>query len=174
MCDHAYPVIVPFAVGGPLYAVPLSLPEDTVQKYGHLSLCYEVHGKANRTFNLVSDTCVSVNAYYIPMKNPTHGNVIGKIAVLAEDNKDVCQQIEVDSEGCTASVNGQVMSSYQRHGIYVKRHTSRVRIAAPNCENIDLVMWVICKVCKRQPMIQFIISRGTNLRPTNHGLIGEF
>ena len=30
----------------------------------NVSLCYKVHGQANRFFNLISDNCVSVNTHY--------------------------------------------------------------------------------------------------------------
>ena len=49
-------------IGDPLFTVPFR--EDQT------SLCFEVHGKANNNFNLVSDTCTNVNAYFAPMLNP--------------------------------------------------------------------------------------------------------
>lgn len=125
------------------------------------------------TYNLVSDTCVSVNAFYSSMIDPSKGNIISKIGVLAEDSRGQCQQIEVDLEGCAALVNGDAVSVYNQDGVHVMQRTNRVRIAVPNCENIDLVMWVICELQGRQAMIKFVIARGFDLRPTSHGLIGE-
>lgn len=165
----------PTMIGDPLYEVPLSLPDETVEKFGKLSLCYEVHGQANKSFNLLSDICISVNAFYSPMINPSLGNIVSKIGVLAEDSKGACQQIEVDWEGCTASVNGKVVSNYYQNGVRViQRRGKRVRIAAPNCGNLDVVMWVVCEVRQKQPMIKIVISGGINLRPGCHGLIGKF
>ena len=138
-----------------------------------LSLCYEVRGQANQHFNLISDTCVSVNALYSPMNNQSIGNIISKVGVLAEDNSRMCQQIEADLDGCTVHVNGGVVTMYNQDGIRVMRWTNRIRISVPNCENVDLVMWMICEVRRGQPMMKFVVARGFNLRPTSHGLIGK-
>ena len=155
--------------GDPLYEVPVIIDEEG----NKLFLCYEVRGQANQHYNLISDTCVSVNALYSPMIIPTEGNIIGKIGVLAQDNDGTCHQIEADLEGCTARVNGDVVTMYSQSGINVRRRTNRIRIAVPNCETQDLVMWVICEVQRGQPMIKFVVSRGFNLSPTSHGLVGK-
>ena len=155
--------------GDPLYEVPIIVDEEGKT----LFLCYEVRGQANQHFNLISDTCVSVNALYSPMINPSKGNIISKIGIIAEDNSGTCQQIEADLEGCTARVNGTKVTMYNQNGIYIKRQTNRIRISVPNCETEDLVMWVICEVHRGQPMIKFVVARGFNLRPTSHGLVGK-
>ena len=72
--------------GDPLYEVPIIVDEEG----NKLFLCYEVQGQANQHFNLISDTCVSVNALYSPMINPSKGNIISKIGILAEDNSGTC------------------------------------------------------------------------------------
>lgn len=155
-------------IGDPLYEVPVIVDEEG----NKISLCYEVQGQANLHFNLISDTCVSVNALYSPMINGSQGNVISKVGILAEDNNEVCQEIEADLTGCTVRVNGQVTTMYNQDGINVIRRTNRVRVAVPNCENFNLVLWVICEVRGGQPMIKFVTVRGSNLRPTSHGLVG--
>ena len=155
--------------GDPLYEVPITVDEEGKA----LFLCYEVRGQANQHFNLISDTCVSVNALYSPMINPSKGNIISKIGILAEGNSGTCQQIEADLEGCTARVNGAKVTMYNQNGIQVNRRTNRIRISVPNCETEDLVMWVICEVHRGQPMIKFVVARGFNLRPTSHGLVGK-
>ncbi len=137
-----------------------------------VSLCYEIRGEANQHFNLISDTCVSVNALYSPI-TPSGGNFIRKIGVLAEDSNRVCQQIEADLEGCTARVNGNNVTMYNQDDVLVVRRTNRIRISVPNCNNIDLVMWVICEDRGEQSMIKFVVARGFNLNPTSHGLIGK-
>lgn len=139
-----------------------------------ISLCYEVQGQVDQHFNLISDNCVSVNALYTPMVD-TSGNFISKVGVLAEDNSGVCQAAEVDLTNCTVRVNGQVITTvYNQDGITINRHTNRVRIAVPNCQNVGLVLWVICEVRNGQNMIKLVTVRGFNLRPTSHGLIGKF
>ena len=156
-------------IGDPLYEVPVIINGEG----NTMSLCYEIHGEPREHFNLISDTCVSVNALYSSMIDPSNGNIISKIGVLAEDSNGVCQEIEADLEGCTARVNGTVVTMYNQDGIHVMRRTNRIRISVPNCESTDLVMWVTCEVQGEQPMIRFVVARGFNLRPTSHGLVGK-
>ena len=155
-------------IGEPLYEIPVII--DAYEENNAVSLCYEVHGEH---FNLISATCVSVNALYSSMIDPSDGNIISNIGVLAEDSNGVCQEIEADLDGCTAHVNGTIVTMYNQDGICVRRQTNRIRISVPNCEGTDLVMWVICEVQGEQPMIKFVVARGFNLRPTSHGLVGK-
>ena len=155
-------------IGHTLYEVPVF--DDA--EGNKVSLCYEVQGEANQHFNLISDTCISVNALYLP-HSTDDGNIISKIGVLAEDSSGVCQLIEAELEDCTARVNGNVVTMYNHDGIHVMRQTNRIRISVPNCGNLDLVMWLICEVRGRQPIMQFVVARGFNLNPTSHGLIGK-
>ena len=166
-------------IGDPLYAVPV-YSEDGKE----YSLCYEVFGHANATFNLVSDTCVSVNARYSPMNNPEEGNIISSIGVRAKGLADnLCHNIQVDLDGCSATIDSpgglttslSNMESFQQDGISVRKYPRRVRVSVPNCENVMLVMWVICETQEtnqNQEMIKFVIARGVNLRASSHGLIG--
>ena len=85
----------------------------------------------------------------------------------------MCQQIEAELEGCTARVNGNVVTMYNQDGIRVMRQTNRIRISVSYCGNLDLVMWLICEVLGRQPIMQFVVARVFNLNPTSHGLIGK-
>ena len=93
-----------------MFTVPLSLSEETVKKFGEMSICYDVHGKPNKTFNLLSDICVSVNAFYSPAIARKIGNYMSITDILTEDSNGVCQQIEVDLEGFATSVNGRNVS----------------------------------------------------------------
>ena len=140
------------------------------------ALCYEVHGAANKTFNLVSDTYTSVNAYYSPAisgSDPVPINVITKIGILAIDSSGACQRILVDLDGCTAFVNGAQVTSYQQADIGIRQIGDRVRVSVPNGGSPNLVSWVVCEQTLGVKMIRFVISRGLNLRPTSHGIIGE-
>jgi len=140
-----------------------------------------VQGRANRTFNLLSDTCVSVNAEYQAMNNPTAGNFISRIGITAIDQDGTCRQIEAIREGCLATVDGTIPvdigSPFSDAGISVIRYENRIRISVPNC-NIgkhELVIWFICKTLEDgQPVSEFVVARGVNLRPTSHGLIGKW
>ena len=134
-----------------------------------MSLCYEVQGQVNQTFNLISDTCVSVNALYSP--TTSEGTSISKIGVLAKDNGGRCQEIEVDLAECEVRVNGQVVkSTYKQDGVDVRhRGKSKVRIAVPNCKDV-IVMVMICR--PRSSVMPFEVSKGTGLGNTSHGLVG--
>lgn len=166
-------------IGDPLYTVPMLTPDGDQT----VNLCYEVRGRPNCIFNLVSDTCVSVNAYYSPADNPQIGNVISQISVRAVGLSGQCYNIHVNRQGCTASMSSassnlndfvQIAERFLSDGIHVRRYSTRVRIAVPNCENLMLVMWVTCEVRSGQDMIRFDISRGLNLRQTSHGLLGMY
>jgi len=167
-------------IGDPLFKVPIQVRQELIDEnpeFEGANLCYEIHGKAGSSFNLVSDRCTSVNALYIPMNNPEAGNIIGAIGITAIDQDGVCHRIEARLENsCSAIVDGDplpVRGSYVKAGIRVYRRTNRVRIAIPNCGNVDLVLWFICQNMEGQMMSKFVIARGVNLQPSSHGLVGK-
>lgn len=138
-----------------------------------LNMCYEVHGRSNSHFNLVSDVCVTVNAFFSPIRDL---NIISSIGVRAEGDDGVCRNIRVDLDGCTLSTGTSEdtmipLNEFSVAGVSARkaRH-DRVRISVPNCENVQLVMWLTCEL----DMMRFRIARGVNLRPTSHGLLGTF
>ena len=140
-----------------------------------ISLCFEIHGSVNKVFNLVSDRCVSVNALYVSMNNPDDGNVITSIGIKAVNNRGQCVNIVISlAEQCIPAVNSQQFMYYNKYGILVMKHDGRVSVSVPNCENEQLVMWIMCRTIAGQEMIDFTITRGLNLRPTSHGLIGMY
>ena len=153
-------------IGDPLFTVPI--------RQDGTSLCYEVHGRADTSINLVSDTCVNINAYYSPMIIPDNGNIISQIGVRAVNNISQCDNIRVELDQCRASINGAELATlFRKNGVTVQPMRNRVRISVPNCENICLVLWVLCQEIRGQPMIKFQIKRGLNLRPSSHGLLGK-
>lgn len=166
-------------IGDPLFTVPIQISEELITQNPNLtgaSLCYEVHGKANSYFNLVSDKCTSVNAFYVSLANPLAGNIIGGIGINAIDQNGVCHRIETRLDQCSASVDGDALSIgqiYSKAGIIVMRRRNRTRIAIPNCGNVDLVIWFICQNVQGQMMSRFVIARGVNLQPTSHGIVGR-
>ena len=151
------------------------------------SLCYEVHGEADGVFNLVSDTCVTVNGHYA--KAPINSsnidlNIVDAIGVRAVSDGGTCENIRVGQQGCQATVNGvDINGMYRRDGISVREYANRVRIVVPNCANIDLVMWVFCMNGQTEDsvteeifnfnFIRFVVRRGLNLAEESHGLIGK-
>ena len=116
------------------------------------------------------------------MDDPELGNIISSVGVRAKgDGDNSCHNIRVDLDGCSATIDspGGISSSlsnlesFQQDGISVRKYPRRVRIAAPNCENVMLVTWVICENQNNQDMIKFVIARGVNLRASSHGLLGR-
>ena len=153
----------------------LSLPVD-----GTKALCYELHGSTGKYFNLISDSCLSVNAYFSPMDDQTRGNRISKIGVhaVAKDNfaalgSDAlggCVDIQINLEGCSALVNHKAVDSIATVGdVHLKKIKNKWRVSVPNCERASVVMWVVCVDDK----LHLDVVRGSNLKPTSHGLLGE-
>ena len=162
-------------IGDPLYTVPLQISDEMIEAdpdVANTSLCYEIHGRSGNTYNLVSDTCVSISADYV-QGNTSDINVVGRVGVLAVDNDGNCQRITVDVMECTGTVGSTEVtqgSPYDNAGIRVRKGRRYFRIAVPNCERQDLVSWVICE---EGDMLKFVITRGFNLQPTSHGLVGK-
>ena len=164
-------------IGDPLYEAALWVGEELC-KY---ALCYEIHGKNVTHFNLLSDKCVSVSALYSSMSDPAAGNIISAIGVRASDDTNSCVNINIVQDSntgrCVTTVGGQTLvvgGEINVNGINVKqRMMSRVRVSVPNCDKIPLVMWITCQNINNQLMMRFDISRGVNLRPSSHGLLGK-
>ena len=151
------------------------------------SLCYEVHGEADKFFSLISDNCTAVNAHYA--KAPINStnvdlNVVDAIGVRAVGDDGECRNIRVGLSDCQATVNGvDISGTYRMGGITVREYNGRVRIAVPNCADNRLVMWVFCMDgITEDPvtwenfffrMIRFVVTRGLNLDEESHGIIGK-
>ena len=166
-------------IGDPLFKVPIHVDQALIDQNPALAeacLCYEVHGRDNGTFNLLSDMCTSVNARYTSMPNPVAGNIISAIGVTAIDQDGVCHQIEASIDQCMVTVDGtplDIQKPYNDAGITVIRYQGRIKIAVPNCGKTDLVLWFICKNVHNVLISEFIIARGVNIQPTSHGLVGK-
>ena len=169
----------------PIFTNPMVMPGDPVS-----SLCYEVHGEANAYFNLISDECTSVNAFYQAASTPSPNidlNVVTQIGVRAVGDSFTCWNIQVNLDGmCSVSVDGGPAPTVSFDGISVKRYVnaSRVRISVPNCGDTMLVMWVFCKDGRVEDpvtweyfdisFIRYVVMRGLNLNERSHGLIGKY
>ena len=167
----------------PIFTAPNVSAGDAVP-----SLCYEVHGAANQYFNLITDECTAINAYYEKVQRNSSSidiNIVTKIGVRAVGDSGTCRNVEVDLEMCNTVVDGIAMDNLDSDGIKVKRYvgSSRVRISIPNCADTVLVMWVFCRSGKvRDPVtseyyntnfIRYVVMRGFNLNEKSHGLIGN-
>ena len=152
-------------IGDPQFTVAIPGPEG-------LSLCYQVHGEAGRYFNLISDTCVSVNAYYTTLPTNTRRNRISKIGVRASSGgPEGCVEVEVDMELCVGRVGGrEVNRSVVISGVRVNRVRSDMwKVAVPNCQQPEIIMWVTCM----SDTLRFDVSRGSHLQSSAHGLLGQ-
>ena len=131
----------------------------------------------------MTDKCATVNAHYTDLTS--YLNVIDQIGVRAVDDNDRCRNIKVDVEGCTTSIDGNPLSTGHRYssgGISVRKYSNRVRISVPNCNELLLVMWMICETRTLEysfnevtgDMIKFVVMRGLNFgHRLAHGLLGE-
>jgi hypothetical protein len=169
--------------GDPFFIVPLSLTSnsqsDSFQE-NRVALCYEIHGMPGADFNLVSDICTSVNALYSISSVNQQLNFISDIGVRAVDVSGNCVNIRVNvAQNCTPDIRRgnndiTVLPRFESGGISVRKTGASVRISVPNCANTQLVMWVKCREVDNQPQLRFDITRGFNLNPTSHGLLGQF
>lgn len=179
-------------IGDPLMTVPIFLPNNSViPELGEndiLNLCYEVHGDIDANFNLISDGCVSVNAHYAQVRPTESLNIIDAVYVRAVDSEGTCRNITVNLEGCSATVDGSSVSRFSMNDVAVRRYSNRVRIGVPNCQDLQLILWVMCErrtfwssnlgpegqeVTFSADMIKFVIARGYNLQETSHGILGQ-
>ena len=71
-------------IADPLFTAPV--------RNGDAHFCYEIRGKPNTIFNLVSDKCTVVNADF--MNIPQNGNVIWAVGIRAADSAGNCHNIE--------------------------------------------------------------------------------
>ncbi len=130
---------------------------------------------------MVSDRCVSVNAFYSGIGDGL--NIITSIAIRAVGDSgalynaqvdlvdDMCRaSYGTDQEGLTSLDDSDMINS---DGVFLKTYPRRVRVSVPNCDQIRLVFWIICENRNDINMIQFRVARGINLRPTSHGIIGK-
>ena len=160
----------------PLLTVPIYVHEAPGSKFRKAALCYEIRGHSNAIYNLVSDMCVSINGEFVQMPAPRqHLNALGSVGMVAIDNAGQCLSLIVRHDGdCVASVNGQpVQTSYNRNGISIARSARHVHIKVPDCDHVDLTMWVMCQRVEGYNMMKYVVTRGLNMHPTSHGLIGE-
>ena len=167
-------------------SVPLDIsPSELGLNGSTLSLCYQVHGRAGKYFNLLSDKCVSVNAHVIQPHGDIDSNVMDQIGVHAVGNNGSCYNITVDRHDCSIHINGQQLSDnadFQEEDIVVKQYAASigqlqsVQISVPNCDSGSIDMFISSTYYNIQNMateiLQFGSTRGEALAEPPHGLIG--
>jgi hypothetical protein len=137
-------------------------------------MCYEIHGDAGKYFNLISDTCTSVNTRFSTMESNPKLNamsVIGMYAATSATPNGNCAEIEINIDNCAASLDGELIELVaQVDDIRIRKFNNRWRVSVPNCQRPSATMWITCEA----NMLRFRIARGSNLAPTSHGLLGQF
>ena len=145
----------------------ISLPED-----GSESLCYGMHGSADDFYNIISDTCTSVNIQFTQHPVQRDKNRISSIGIHAVtgDADTPCADIQIDLLGCRATINnGTINESCIPRNIDIKRFSNGWKVIVPNCEHMHAIMWITCE----ENMLRFDVSRASNLNSTPHGLLGK-
>ncbi len=174
-------------VGQPLLTVPINVINRDSFGLDPLALCYEIYGEADANFNLVTDNCLSVNAHY--EKLSTFLNVIDRIGIRAVDTDGVCRDIEIQKDNCSMSIDGTALSDmykFEDAGIVVRkaRSGSRIRVSVPNCNDLSVVMYIVCQQDRvledpkdgliTTDILKFEVTRGLNFgHSDSHGLIGK-
>ena len=182
-------------IGDPLLTVPINADVSNVNLTKPLHLCFEIHGKSDKYFNLISDDCTSVVAHYMTPTNANFLNVIDNVSILAVDHQNQCHEIQISVETCSTTFDGHtvhkitsrkrttIQSPFTYQGINIRSYSSRVRVSVPNCADASLIMWIICQSpnvtdprTRMQlgtvKMIKFVVARGFNLHEYSHGLLG--
>ena len=161
-----------------LFAVPLYTPFES--KAHSYSLCYEIHGKKDVTYNFISDECTQVTAHYRELPNPDPEytrplHLVDQINITTVNNRQQCVSISVTLENftCSTLVGGSV-GNYIQHGISVRQMADYTRVSVPNCADNRLIMNVICRTLTANVLyLELRVTRGLNLRETSHGIIGK-
>ena len=166
--------------GDPLFVVPLYTP--SAAKPHSYSLCYEIHGYKDQTYNLISDDCTQVSGHYYEAPDPDPDSnrpfhAVNHMYITAVNNNHQCVNISVhlNNGTCSASVgDSSLVGGYIRYGISVRQSGNRVRVSVPNCADNRLVMYVICQNMHTSiPYLELKVIRGLNLREASHGVIGK-
>ena len=166
-------------IADPVYAIPLKIVNGNIPgSNGDVSLCYEIHGSPDTWFNLISDTCLSVNAHYLEAELADNriGHIVDRLGALIVSRTSQCRQAMVSMvEGvCSFTVDGSSVEMFDEDGVMVTKRRNRVRISAPNCDNQMVIIWAVCEKFSGVDMMKIVVNRGFNLNPTSHGFIGEF
>ena len=152
-------------IGDPLFTV--TLPQENE------FMCYEVHGRAGKYFNLISDSCLSVNALFAQLPMNERINRMSEIGITAVNTDNECVDIKISIDGCSGELVGQgnITSTYQDKGISIRSYPRRWRVSVPNCASTQAVLWIFCD---SMDMLRLHIARGNNLAVSSHGLLGKY
>jgi hypothetical protein len=165
--------------GDPMFSVPLAINEHDLAKFSksdkQWDLCYEVHGQQQKVYNLVSDSCVTINAQLELASNPKVGNVITRLGFKSLDYDGWCHEIEVTLDGHKLLVdNKEVEDKWENKRVHAEKISNSITVSVPNCNRKGLSFKTIFHDMNGADMIKFVIAEGSGLSTTSHGLIGQF
>ena len=162
-------------------------PQFTVSTPGNAkeAICYEFHGKSGRYFNLISDSCTSVNAYFTPMPITTQGNRMSTVGIHAKQSEErlilesgevvgKCIDIRIELLGCAAFIGKRRLAEWGSEGEiryrrYVYKGKSHWRVSIPNCEAEDYAIKVTCL----SDLLRVDVNRKLHSISSSHGIMGE-
>ena len=131
-----------------------------------------MHGSPNDSYNIISDTCTSVNVHFTQHPARSNENRISSIGIRAvtADADNPCADIQIDLLGCKATINNsQIIEQSIIGNVSVRKYSNRWEVFVQNCDRPLAVMYIICEV----DMLRFVVLREFNLRSTSHGLLGK-
>ena len=168
--------VVDVITGGALLTVPIKVQSTAARSPRFsTSLCYEVHGEEDKYFNLISDSCLSVNAHYSGSDPTKPLNSIDEIAAVATNNEGENLNITVDRH-CNFRVNDDTdLRYFNDSGVMGVATGSSVAISTDNayCGGRFIVMAMECGV-DELGVLKFRVYRSLEIGDsTPHGLVGE-
>ena len=146
------------------------------------ALCYEVHGALDRYFNLISDSCLSVNTHFTSMPNPANGNRMSTIGIHTVHSKDLvldsggsrCVNISIELQNCSAFVNDELQIEdvgsigEVQYRTYPYKGQPQWYVVVPNCDGETTILSVTCQT----DMLRLDVMRNLRSNASAHGLLG--
>ena len=138
---------------------------------GSKALCYGIPGSPNDFYNIISDTCISVNVHFTQLPDRNNENRISSIGIRAVtgDADTPCADIQIDLMNCSASINIETIYGSKIIGkVSVTRIGNGWRVFV-NCNHSCSVMWITCE----ENMLRFRVYRCSSRNFICHGLLGK-
>ena len=143
----------------------------TISVDGSKALCYGIPGSPNDSYNIISDTCISVNVHFTQHPDRNDENRISSIGIHAVtcDADTPCADIQIDLMNCSARINNETIYGSKIIGkVSVTKIGNRWRVFV-NCNDSYYVMWITCK----EDMLRFYVYRCSSRNFISHGLLGK-
>ena len=156
-------------------SVPLIFHPDEFgfDDYNNLiSVCYQISGAPGQIANLVSSTCISINARYVILDNNPVETTFGSVGIRTVDDNGNCNDIQVNRD-CSIHYNRLVVSTNFTSGnISIIVYSNSFQVTLPNCGR-EIVMKFQCLTIDNTPAINLTITRNYFDNDDTHGLIGK-